>query len=655
MLPAGAGGSSTDADSWVAQWRNLFEDGGRGPEPVAPEHDPRLVVPTDATVPPTSAPASIIGAGLPPAESGDTPETPPGTEARPGARDERDAAEIAAWHRLQERSRRRAKVRAYQRRTRLLGRALPRPASAGGGAPRSGKGRRLAAIATTALLGAGAAVVYVLVTSGVIGGGSDTTERAGDARTDDGLLTTFEPPSGIQELARAAVQLIGLDEDGRAVCAGSGVVVESDGTILTNAHVVTRTDTCRFSSIGVAVAANSTAPAELRYRAELLEFDRELDLAVLRITGMADGVSGALPDSFVWAPLGDSDSVALGDGVRILGFPVIGGDTITLTTGTVSGFSSQTGVGDRALIKTDATISAGNSGGMALDRLGRVIGIPSMARASEDGPAIDCRALTDSNDDGFLDDSDECVPVGGFINGIRPINLALPLLRSAESAQPIAPPTVLPVPDFDPSALMMTNPRFALGREGNIPVDLVRSAPAGIAELCFFVDWSGIPQGLRWDGAWFIDGELEPALGKTDQLWSLADSGRNFWLCAGENDPGGLPAGVYEVGFFLDNELIFAEGITLTEEPAELVTVTWANDTGGELCELAINPIAPSGQVGLDELDLDEPVQAGGTITMQLPVGTVVVEAYDCDGAVVAGSPSEGLLIVESKIFSITR
>ena len=641
VLPAGGEPGSNDADSWVAQWRGLFDNGGS--VPTARPNSGKRSKPAPA---PPSAPTTPTVSTAPMAPSGSTESDPPATADKtpPPPAGSKERSTLAA------------KVRITQRRPRPD--AQPRSASGppaeaapGGG---SGRGRRLAALVATAALGVVLAVGYVVVTSGVVGGPAETAEGPDDDQNTPELPVGADlAPTGIQELARAAVQLIGIDDAGQAVCAGSGVVVSADGTILTNAHVVTRSSSCTFATIGVAVAANSTAPAELRYKADLLAVDEQLDLAVLRVSGVIDGVDEALPDSFPWAALGDSDTVALGDGVRILGFPVIGGDTITLTTGTVSGFSAEEGVGERAVIKTDATISAGNSVGMALDAGGRVIGIPSMARASEDGPAIDCRPVTDTNDDGVLSDGDDCVPVGGFLNGIRPINLAQPLLAEARSAQPISPPVAIQTPDVDPAAVVLSNPRFALGREGNIPVDQVRTASAGITELCFFVDWEGIPQGARWDGAWFIDNELAPALGKSDQVWLLEESGRNFWLCAGESDPGGLPAGVYEIGFFLNNELLFAEAITLTEEPAELVTVTWVNETGGDLCGLAINPLAQSGQVGLDEVGSDGPVEPGGTITMDLPLGLYTVEAYDCSGLVVADTPG-GLPVERSGRFSIT-
>lgn len=606
-LPGALGGDEpSDADSWVAQWSGQFDD-----------------------------------------------------ETSKPAKDGRDAAEIAAWQKAQERTRRRAKLRANQRMAETVTRYRPQPDEIQATTPfpvvrdpHRRNGRRLMAVSAMALVGALAAVGYVLVLSDAAGN-SDT---AGDTieEVPDLSINADLDPVGVQELARSTVQLVGLNDQNQPECAGSGVIVEIDGTILTNAHVVTRTEACPFRTIGVGVTASSTSSAELQYQAEVLAVDAELDLAVLRIAGPLDPASGLeMPDSFPAARLGDSDTVRLGDGIRVLGYPVIGGDTITLTTGTVSGFSSEVGIGDRAMIKTDASISSGNSGGMAIDGNGRVIGIPTKARASESGPAIDCRPVSDTNDDGLLDEADGCVPVGGFLNGVRPINLARQLLARAASAEPITPPVGLSelAENFDPNDVVISNPRFSIGHDGNLPRLEVVTAAAGISELCFFVDWSGIPTGVNLEGAWFIDGQQEPAFGEGERQWTLADEGRNFWLCAREKNALGLPAGVYEIGFFIEGQLVFAEGIELTPEPVDVVTITWTNDLETDLCGLAINPKA-SGQVGLDELDEDVVIPPGGAVTMDLPLGTVVVEAYDCDGEPVADELA-GLPITKSEIFSI--
>jgi S1-C subfamily serine protease len=131
------------------------------------------------------------------------------------------------------------------------------------------------------------------------------------------------------------------------------------------------------------------------------------------------------------AVLGDSDQLQLGDPLTILGYPGIGGETITLTSGNVGGFTAQRDYGDHAYIKTSATISGGTSGGIVLNELGQMVAIPTQLGSGEEENVVDCRVITDTNGDGNVNEFDACVPVGGFINALRPINLAIEMIETA--------------------------------------------------------------------------------------------------------------------------------------------------------------------------------------------------------------------------------
>jgi S1-C subfamily serine protease len=149
-------------------------------------------------------------------------------------------------------------------------------------------------------------------------------------------------------------------EEGQA--SGSGFVVDREGTILTNAHVVEGSDdvTVRFGE--------NSRPVDAR----VLGRDPSTDLAALR----AD--PDDLPDLDP-IPLGDSSQARVGDPVIAIGNPF--GFTRTVTTGIVSAKQRQitapNGFPIRNVIQTDASINPGNSGGPLLDAEGRVIGINS--------------------------------------------------------------------------------------------------------------------------------------------------------------------------------------------------------------------------------------------------------------------------------------
>jgi S1-C subfamily serine protease len=143
---------------------------------------------------------------------------------------------------------------------------------------------------------------------------------------------------------------------------GSGFVVDEDGTILTNAHVVDGADqvTVSFEEGGESIDA------------EVQGVDPDTDLAVLKID------PGEVENLTV-LPLGDSSSLEVGDPVVAIGNPF--GLQRTVTTGIVSALQRQidapSGFSISNVIQTDASINPGNSGGPLLDAQGRVIGINS--------------------------------------------------------------------------------------------------------------------------------------------------------------------------------------------------------------------------------------------------------------------------------------
>jgi S1-C subfamily serine protease len=135
---------------------------------------------------------------------------------------------------------------------------------------------------------------------------------------------------------------------------GSGVVIERDGAVVTNAHVVDG-----------AASLTVTTDSGTRMTARVLGLDPMLDLALLRLEGTPVGGP---------ARLGDSSVLRVGDEVVAIGSPV--GLDQTMTRGIVSGLNRLLpGVPDQPMIQTDAAINPGNSGGPLVDRCGAVVGI----------------------------------------------------------------------------------------------------------------------------------------------------------------------------------------------------------------------------------------------------------------------------------------
>jgi len=239
---------------------------------------------------------------------------------------------------------------------------------------------------------------------------------------------------------RSVVQIVALIEmDGEITegWTGSGTIISQDGLILTNAHVVLSDRYYKVADLIVAITVAQDEPPVNMFYADVLQADANLDLAVIKIRSNINGGPSNFADLDIPpVPLGDSQSLGLGDELIIIGYPGIGGETITLTRGEVSGFTSQPEYGNRAYIKTSATFAGGNSGGLAASQQGEIIGIPTQLGSGDiNVDIVDCRRLADTNRDGFIDESDNCVPTGGFINALRPVDLALPLIEAAKAGQ----------------------------------------------------------------------------------------------------------------------------------------------------------------------------------------------------------------------------
>ncbi len=238
---------------------------------------------------------------------------------------------------------------------------------------------------------------------------------------------------------KAVVQIIAyvkLQDKIEPAWTGSGSIITRDGLILTNAHVVLSDRYYEVDHLVVAITRKAEEQPMPEYVAKVLQADQQLDIAVIRLeTDLKGNPVDRATLNLPTVPMGDSDKLSLGDPLTIIGYPNIGGATITLTRGEVAGFTAEQDYGNRAFIKTSATISGGNSGGLAADANGLIIGIPTQLGYGGDDQYVDCRRLVDTNRDGVIDEKDNCVPAGGFINALRPLKLAQPLIEAAKRGE----------------------------------------------------------------------------------------------------------------------------------------------------------------------------------------------------------------------------
>jgi len=188
-----------------------------------------------------------------------------------------------------------------------------------------------------------------------------------------------------QEQISAIVLLVCVDDD-NFVNIGSGVIIDSDeGNILTNRHVVSNEDGSVIKTSPtcyVGITDDISQPPKLKYLADIVAYSPktdeyfDFDIAVLDIYDVCpksecEDAPLSLPSSFPFLEMGYSEYLIPGSYIQIAGYPTIGADTFTLTEGIISGR-----VGD-SVLKTDAKIDEGNSGGAALDEWNLLVGIPS--------------------------------------------------------------------------------------------------------------------------------------------------------------------------------------------------------------------------------------------------------------------------------------
>ena len=220
------------------------------------------------------------------------------------------------------------------------------------------------------------------------GGGGAGNGAATGQRGQPGSLRQFD--SAIQELARrvspAVVQIvvsaIASPEEARTAGSlerqrvmGSGVIVDSAGFIVTNAHVVNGAVRVRVTFTLAPVAGEASRPLAGPTRdARLIGADAQTDIAVLKVD------TAGLPT----VPFGDSDQLRKGQLVFAFGSPA--GFTNSMTMGVVSSVAREVDPNRPVVfIQTDASINPGSSGGPLVDAEGQLVGVNTLIWSQSGG------------------------------------------------------------------------------------------------------------------------------------------------------------------------------------------------------------------------------------------------------------------------------
>ncbi|MFA5139083.1 MAG: trypsin-like peptidase domain-containing protein [Elusimicrobiota bacterium] len=257
-------------------------------------------------------------------------------------------------------------------------------------------------------------------------------------------------PQQIYREKGSGVVLVICGDETQAMELGTGSIIDPDGVVLTNAHVVLRpSDDKPFELIRVylkpkRITGDPEKDLAKPLEAELLSYDKDLDLAILKLSEK--------PGSAASIPLGDSDAMEPGDPVVAIGHPEQGG-LWTLTKGVVSTVVADLGgIKGKDAFQTDASINRGNSGGPLLDEGGSLVGVNTcMARKAADGLAITAVNFSVKSDVVKRWLASANVPVRYETAGAVAVEETKPVEAKPEEPKPAAqPPVEVPEPKPEP-------------------------------------------------------------------------------------------------------------------------------------------------------------------------------------------------------------
>lgn len=376
----------------------------------------------------------------------------------------------------------------------------------------------------------------------------------------------------LDRIRRATVFVIQAGEnDLDTRCVGTGTIVRFDGLILTNAHHVITSEACPGNELIIAMAFNPDDPPVPKYRAEIAQVDAGLDLALLRITRELDGrviEAGTLP-ILPFVELANSNTVQLDETLSIIGYPNLGNSASLSIQSTIIGFMAEPSGGEKSWMKLRSTeaIPGLISGGGAYNQQGQLVGIPTSAPITTGDIGASCLLLEDTNNDGFINDSDACVPFGDFISVVRPSNFAQPLIRSASLGLQVETLTA-PLGQI-PSGEVSVVERlyFATSVTNNLPTRVIESVPTGTTSLYLFFDFSNFTVDTVYEVRVSINGVPSQTFSLPPVRWSGGING--LWYIGSSGQP--WPNGNYEFrilvdGFVAASRSIIIGGVAL-EEP----------------------------------------------------------------------------------------
>jgi hypothetical protein len=367
------------------------------------------------------------------------------------------------------------------------------------------------------------------------------------------VLAQTSPPFDIDRVRRATVYITQVSLSGVKPiihCQSTGTLISRDGLILTNAHSTLVSTDCPGDTLMIALSTETDEPPITTYQAEIVQVDEGLDLAILQINREFDGriiESGSLALPFV--EFADSNSVQLDDTIWVVGYPGVADDPVAEVRASVLGFMAEPGGSGKSWFKieVDPTAVPGEiggtmSGGGAYNRDGQLIGIPTTAPITQQNAITECRLIQDTNNDGLINQNDNCLPLGGSINVLRPSNFARPLFQGAYLGLQLEEFTESTGVSLSTEPPTFSDLFFASSISNEMPTTVISSLPAGSSSLYLFFDYRNMTPETIYELQVSVQGTPTARFSLSPVRWSGGQSG--LWFIGTEGQP--LPNGSYE-------------------------------------------------------------------------------------------------------------
>ena len=249
-------------------------------------------------------------------------------------------------------------------------------------------------------------VVLMIVSIGFVAlpvNGANEVDKNQQNATVPSVQSTGSTEVADPSSAYLSVVYIEMTDGTQACWSGSGVFVGDGTRVLTNAHVAAAgsSDPAECNQLFVGITKSVSQEPDEFFEAIPLEIDEVNDLAILEVVGVSPGQFPVLKPNF--------DELVIGSNVEVIGYPGVGGSTVTLTKGTVAGvLSNDSGF----FYKVEVTINRGNSGGPMLNERGELVGIATEVTGND----VECTGS-------------DCQSYGANLGLVRPISFAKSLME----------------------------------------------------------------------------------------------------------------------------------------------------------------------------------------------------------------------------------